>query len=59
MIEAAKWEVRHELFVTSEDEHDVIVNIDQTNLSQWFGLRTRDVVALLKIATGVDDGWVV
>ena len=59
MIKAAEWDERHQLSVQSKDEHDVIVNIDQTNLSQWFGPRTRDVVALLKIATGVDDGWVV
>ena len=55
--ESTEWDARHQLFVQSEDEHDIIVNIDQTNLSKWFGQRTRDLIELLKIATGEDVGW--
>jgi hypothetical protein len=53
----AEWEKRNETFASTNGEHDVIVNIDQSNLSLWFRKRTKDMVTLLKTATGVELGW--
>jgi hypothetical protein len=53
-----KWEERNQQFLSKENgEQDLVVNIDQTNIHQWFREKTKELVPLLQEVTGVWENW--